>query len=79
MVGEQEDVFFYMTLMNENYRHPAMPDGAEDGILRGMYRLVVVGRAAPGAAAGLGDDPERGDRGGRCSRRTGASPRTSGA
>jgi pyruvate dehydrogenase E1 component len=39
MVGEQEDVFYYLTLMNENYRHPAMPDGAEDGILRGMYQL----------------------------------------
>jgi pyruvate dehydrogenase E1 component len=39
MIGEQEDVFYYLTLMNENYHHPAMPDGAEDGILRGMYRL----------------------------------------
>jgi pyruvate dehydrogenase E1 component len=39
MVGEQEDVFFYLTLMNENYQHPAMPGGAEDGILRGMYLL----------------------------------------
>jgi pyruvate dehydrogenase E1 component len=39
MLEEQEDVFYYVTLMNENYRHPAMPDGAEEGILRGMYRL----------------------------------------
>jgi pyruvate dehydrogenase E1 component len=39
MVGEQEDVFFYITLMNENYHHPAMPEGANEGILRGMYRL----------------------------------------
>ncbi len=39
MVGEQEDVFYYLTLMNENYQHPAMPDGAQEGILRGMYRL----------------------------------------
>jgi pyruvate dehydrogenase E1 component len=39
MVGEQEDVFYYITLMNENYRHPAMPAGAEEGILRGMYLL----------------------------------------
>jgi pyruvate dehydrogenase E1 component len=44
MVGEQEDVFFYITLMNENYRHPAMPDGAEEGILRGMYRVRAVER-----------------------------------
>jgi pyruvate dehydrogenase E1 component len=40
MVGEQEDVFYYVTLMNENYVHPAMPEGAPDGILRGMYRLI---------------------------------------
>jgi pyruvate dehydrogenase E1 component len=43
MLGEQEDVFFYITLMNENYRHPAMPDGAEEGILRGMYLLREAG------------------------------------
>jgi pyruvate dehydrogenase E1 component len=42
MVGEQEDVFFYITLMNENYRHPAMPSGAEEGILRGMHRIIAV-------------------------------------
>jgi pyruvate dehydrogenase E1 component len=39
MIGEQEDVFYYLTLMNENYHHPAMPDGAREGILRGMYLL----------------------------------------
>jgi pyruvate dehydrogenase E1 component len=39
MVGEQEDVFYYLTLLNENYQHPAMPEGAQEGILRGMYRL----------------------------------------
>jgi pyruvate dehydrogenase E1 component len=39
MVGEQEDVFFYITLMNENYVHPPMPEGAQEGILRGMYPL----------------------------------------
>jgi pyruvate dehydrogenase E1 component len=39
MVAEQEDVFYYVTLMNENYVHPAMPDGAQEGILRGMYLL----------------------------------------
>ena len=31
MLGEQEDVFYYLTLMNENYRHPAMPEGARGG------------------------------------------------
>jgi pyruvate dehydrogenase E1 component len=39
MVAEQEDVFYYITLMNENYHHPAMPEGAQEGILRGMYLL----------------------------------------
>jgi pyruvate dehydrogenase E1 component len=39
MVVEQEDVFYYVTLMNENYVHPAMPEGARDGILRGMHLL----------------------------------------
>ncbi|HWF54749.1 MAG TPA: pyruvate dehydrogenase (acetyl-transferring), homodimeric type [Solirubrobacteraceae bacterium] len=39
MVEEQEDVFYYLTLMNENYRHPAMPPEAREGILRGMYLL----------------------------------------
>jgi pyruvate dehydrogenase E1 component len=39
MLSEQEDVFYYLTLMNENYHHPAMPEGAPEGILRGMYLL----------------------------------------
>jgi pyruvate dehydrogenase E1 component len=39
MVAEQEDIFYYVTLMNENYVHPPMPDGAQEGILRGMYQL----------------------------------------
>jgi pyruvate dehydrogenase E1 component len=34
-----EDVFYYITLMNENYRHPAMPTGSQEGIVRGMYPL----------------------------------------
>ena len=39
MVGEQEDVYYYITLMNENYEHPALPEGAEEGIVKGMYLL----------------------------------------
>ena len=39
MVVDQEDVLYYLTLMNENYTHPPMPDGAREGILRGMYLL----------------------------------------
>jgi pyruvate dehydrogenase E1 component len=37
MVAEQEDVFYYLTVMNENYEHPAMPEGAEQSIIKGMY------------------------------------------
>jgi len=39
MYGDQEDVFFYITLMNENYTHPGMPAGIEEGIRKGMYRF----------------------------------------
>ena len=39
MFGNDESVYFYITCMNENYQHPAMPKGAEDGILKGMYVL----------------------------------------
>ncbi|MDQ3023510.1 MAG: pyruvate dehydrogenase (acetyl-transferring), homodimeric type, partial [bacterium] len=39
MNSEQEDVYYYITLMNENYEHPPMPKGAEEGIRRGIYKL----------------------------------------
>ena len=42
MCQEQEDVFYYITVMNENYTHPAMPAGAEAGILKGMYLLSAA-------------------------------------
>ena len=44
MVGDQENVFYYITTMNENYVHPPMPSGVEDGILKGMYLLQVGGQ-----------------------------------
>ena len=47
MVGEQEDVFFYITLMNENYPHPPMPEGAEEDILKGMYLLTEAEGSGP--------------------------------
>ena len=37
MLEKQEDVYYYITVMNENYEHPAMPKGVEEGILKGMY------------------------------------------
>ena len=39
MYENQESVFYYITAMNENYSHPAMPKGAEEGIIKGMYLL----------------------------------------
>ncbi|MBV8523927.1 MAG: pyruvate dehydrogenase (acetyl-transferring), homodimeric type, partial [Acetobacteraceae bacterium] len=45
MYGDQEDVFYYVTLMNENYEHPAMPEGAQEGIVKGMYLLREAGDA----------------------------------
>jgi pyruvate dehydrogenase E1 component len=39
MYGEQENVFYYLTVMNENYAMPAMPEGAEEGIRQGIYKL----------------------------------------
>jgi len=45
MFEAQEDVYYYVTLMNENYRHPAMPAGAEEGIIKGLY-LLQEGRKA---------------------------------
>jgi len=39
MMTEQEDVYYYITVMNENYPHPPLPEGAEEGILKGMYLL----------------------------------------
>jgi pyruvate dehydrogenase E1 component len=50
MVEEQENIYYYITLMNENYPHPGLKRGQEQGILRGMYRL----REGPaGSGAGL--------------------------
>ena len=43
MYAEQEDVYYYLTLMNENYEHPPIPEGAEAGIVRGMYLLKKGG------------------------------------
>ncbi|MBW9272463.1 MAG: pyruvate dehydrogenase (acetyl-transferring), homodimeric type [Candidatus Thiodiazotropha sp. (ex. Lucinisca nassula)] len=44
MYQEQENVFYYITVMNENYAQPAMPDGVEEGIVRGLYLLSTGGK-----------------------------------
>ncbi|MDQ5920810.1 MAG: pyruvate dehydrogenase component [Pseudomonadota bacterium] len=44
MYVENKDKFYYVTVMNENYAHPAMPDGVEDGIIKGAYLFKKVGK-----------------------------------
>jgi pyruvate dehydrogenase E1 component len=46
MYAEQHDVYYYLTVMNENYRQPAMPDGAAPSIIKGMY-LFRAGEKKP--------------------------------
>ncbi len=43
MLVEQQDVFYYVTLMNENYAQPSLPEGAAEGVLRGGYRFGIYG------------------------------------
>ncbi len=51
MYADQEDVYYYITVLNENYPHPAMPEGVEEGIRKGIYLL---------RDSGLGtSDPEK--------------------
>jgi pyruvate dehydrogenase E1 component len=45
MYVDQENIYFYISVMNENYVHPDMPKGAEEGILKGMYLLQEGGGA----------------------------------
>ena len=52
MYVEQQDVFYYLTVMNENYVHPAMPKGAEAGIIKGMYLLSEGKGQAQGQGQG---------------------------
>lgn len=49
LLTDQEDVFFYLTSLNENYEQPAMPEGAEEGIIKGMYLF----KSAPEDAKGF--------------------------
>ncbi|AOH37377.1 pyruvate dehydrogenase (acetyl-transferring), homodimeric type [Luteimonas sp. JM171] len=48
MLEEQVDEYYYITLMNENYPHPGMPEGAEEGIIKGMYLLKDAGKPKKG-------------------------------
>jgi pyruvate dehydrogenase E1 component len=53
MIEKQEDVFYYITLMNENYSHPGLKAGQEEGILKGLYLLQ------PGEKGGKGESKLR--------------------
>lgn len=44
MYGDREDIFYYLTVMNEQYVHQPMPDGSRDGILKGMYVARPTGK-----------------------------------
>ena len=71
MMEEGRDEFYYVTAMNENYAQPSMPEGVEDGIVKGLYRVRRASdreRVRIRAAAGLGRHPAAGHR-------SGAAPR----
>ncbi len=53
MFVEQENVFYYLTVANENYDMPPMPEGAREGILRGMYRYRRAPGSPPSARANI--------------------------
>jgi pyruvate dehydrogenase E1 component len=53
MYANNEDVYYYITTLNENYPHPALPEGAEEGILRGAYRLREVKADGPSLSVRL--------------------------
>jgi pyruvate dehydrogenase E1 component len=46
MYDQGQDIFYYLTLYNENFEMPAMPEGVEEGILRGLYRFRAAGELA---------------------------------
>jgi len=53
MYADNEDVYYYITTLNENYPHPGLPEGAEEGILKGMYKLRTVEAEKAGARVRL--------------------------
>src|SRR6202521_1393694 len=83
MYQEREDVFYYITLYNENYPMPPKPEGADEGILNGLYKLRAapqIGARPAGEAAG-GEAPAAGKRsaGKQAARSTAAAAGAAGA
>jgi pyruvate dehydrogenase E1 component len=61
MVQEQENVFYYITVMNENYGHPGLKPGDEADIIKGLYRFRGAGKvAAAGSKGGKGKEGKEG-------------------
>ncbi|MBU1692656.1 MAG: pyruvate dehydrogenase (acetyl-transferring), homodimeric type [Verrucomicrobia bacterium] len=56
MYENHEDIFYYLTVMNENYAQPAMPEGAREGILRGLYKFksAPIAKGHPAQILGSG-------------------------
>ena len=87
MYAEGEDVFYYLTLYNENYAMPPMPEGVEEGILKGLYRFrsgrpeaEATRRTSSAAARSCARPAGAGDPRGRntaCRPTSGAPPATS--
>jgi pyruvate dehydrogenase E1 component len=59
MLHEQEDVYYYITVMNENYAHPDMPQGCGDGIVRGMYLFRDADQPMPAGAPTAEAKPDK--------------------
>jgi pyruvate dehydrogenase E1 component len=74
MVEEQENVFYYITVMNENYGHPGLKAGDESDIIKGLYRLRASGKT--GSDGGKGDKGDKGGKdGGKAKEGKGGAPR----
>jgi len=54
MYQEGENVFYYITVMNENHDHPGMPEGVNEGIIKGIYQLQDAGEEAAVQLLGSG-------------------------
>ena len=82
MFVDQEDVYYYLTVCNENYHHPAMPEGVEQGIVKGLYRFSKTekpGDKHVNLMSSRHDLPAGDAAAEACSRPTSASPPTSGS
>src|SRR3546814_16357446 len=73
MLAEQHDEYWYITLMNENYSHPAMPEGSAEGIIKGMYLFSSTGDS-PSPAGGRGKGGKAAEGEGAASKKKSRNP-----